>query len=107
MLEREPLQARQLAHGEIARPGRVVVVGAAAGDCVSEGAVARVAGARPAEPGHLVGVVVWEVAAVDATDGVVDGVELAEVREAVAVFGLAVCGLGKVWEGFAWAKFIT
>lgn len=73
VLERETLQAGQLAHREIARAGRVVVVVAAAGDRVAEGAVAGVARARSAKPGHLVGVVVWEVAG-DATDGVVYGV---------------------------------
>lgn len=105
MLEREPLQAGQLAHREVARAGRVVVVVAAAGDCVAEGAVAGVARARPAaEPAHSVGAVVWEVAG-DATDGVVDGVEVAEMGETGAIFGLAVGGLGEVGEDFAWAGF--
>lgn len=79
VLERETLQTGQLAHREIARAGRVVVVVAAAGDCVPERAVAGVARAPSAEPDHSVGAVVWEIAR-DTTDGVVHGVESSEMR---------------------------
>lgn len=95
MLQREALEACQLARRETPLAGRMVVESATAANRVAK---REAAGVRfPVELGPKLRAMVWEAAG-DPADGILHGTETGSVREAREILGFAVGWLREVWE---------